>query len=125
MKKKVLIEGPILTSSGYGEHARLVFRSLRDNENLEIYLSPLNWGQCSWSLEDDEETKEITQIITKTGLAIQNLQPEHWKEVFDIHIHIGIPNEFDRKGKYCLCVTAGIETTKVSSEHVDRKVDQI
>ncbi len=125
MKKKVLIEGPILTSSGYGEHARLVYRSLRNNENLEIYLSPLNWGQCSWSLEDDEETKEITQLITKTGLAIQNLQPEHWKEVFDIHIHIGIPNEFDRKGKYCLCVTAGIETNQVSSNWIIKTNGQI
>lgn len=29
MSKKVMIEGPIFTNSGYGEHYRLVYRALR------------------------------------------------------------------------------------------------
>ena len=38
MKKKVLVEGPILSQSGYGEHARFVLRSLRSQEDIfDIY----------------------------------------------------------------------------------------
>ena len=66
MKKKVLVEGPILTQSGYGEHARFVLRSLRYQEDLfDIYALPLNWGKTSWLFADDEERRWIDKIINK------------------------------------------------------------
>ena len=36
-KMKVLLEGPMLTRSGYGEHTELVYQSLKSIENLDIY----------------------------------------------------------------------------------------
>ena len=43
MKKKILVEGPILSQSGYGEHARFVLRSLRQQEDVfDIFALPLN-----------------------------------------------------------------------------------
>ena len=60
MKRKVLLVGPILTQSGYGEHARMVYRALKSREDLfDIFINPVNWGSTSWLSEDTNERKEI------------------------------------------------------------------
>jgi len=122
MKQVVLVEAPALTQSGYGEHARLVLRALKEKEEvLDIYLDCLNWGTTGWILEDTEETDWINNLRIKSANA-----PIDVKNV-DIHIRVGILNEFERKGKYCICVTAGIETTKVSENWIRKshEVDKI
>ena len=51
MRKKVLVRGPCLSQSGYGEHARMVLRSLRSREDLfDIYIIPTSWGHTGWTL---------------------------------------------------------------------------
>ena len=114
MKYKVLVEGPALTQSGYGEHTRLVLRALRMREDiLDIYLSPLNWGTTSWLLGDSEERKWMDGLINK-------LSAFSGEESMDIHIRVGIPNEFERRAPYAVVVTAGIETTKVSPSWIQK-----
>jgi len=116
MKKyKVIVEGPALTQSGYGEHTRLVLRSLRKRDDLlDIYLSPLNWGTTSWLLGDTEEREWMDQLMHKlTSL------PEDQRN-FDFHIRVGIPNEFNRLAPYAVTVTAGIETTKVAPAWIEK-----
>ena len=45
MKKKVILRGPLLTRSGYGEQARFALRSLRSREDLfDIYIHPLKYS---------------------------------------------------------------------------------
>ena len=109
---KVLLEGPILTQSGYGEHARLIYRALKTDSNLEVFVAPLRWGKTSWILSEDEETKTIEDDI-RAYSAVNKEEP-----VFDIHIHVGILNEYQRKGNTSICVTAGIETDRISPEWV-------
>ena len=55
---KVLVRGPALTRTGYGEHCRFVLRCLRQCEDLDIHLLPVNWGQSSWVWENSEELPE-------------------------------------------------------------------
>jgi len=110
--KKVLIEAPILTQSGYGEHSRFVYRSLRERDDVDIHILPLDWGSTSWCTEITAETKEIEELIKKTAVHTANNENPQ----FDVHIHVGIPNEFERKAPYAVHVTAGIETTKISKE---------
>jgi glycosyltransferase involved in cell wall biosynthesis len=123
MKKKVLVEGPILTQSGYGEHARFVMRSLKSQEDVfDIYAIPLNWGQTSWLFEDNEERKWIDSIINKT------VQYAQQQGQFDIYVHVGIPNELKRKAPVTIEVTAGIESNKVAPEWIDiinRECDKV
>lgn len=123
MKKKVVVEGPILTQSGYGEHARFVMRSLRSQEDVfDIYAIPLNWGKTSWIFQDDEERKWFDSIINKTAQYINQ------KGQFDIYVHVGIPNELKRKAPITIEVTAGIESNKVAPEWIDilnRECDKI
>jgi glycosyltransferase involved in cell wall biosynthesis len=123
MKKKILVEGPILTQSGYGEHARFVMRSLKSQEELfDIYALPVNWGNTSWIFEDDEERRWFDSIINKTVMYVNQ------KGQFDIYVHVGIPNELKRKAPITIEVTAGIESNKVAPEWIDilnRECDKV
>lgn len=118
MKYKIIVEGPALTRSGYGEHARLVLRALRAREDLlDIYLNPLQWGTTSWFIEDTEETQWVSSLVAK----LQALPEEERK--FDLHVRVGIPNEHARLAPYSVMVTAGIETTKVAPEWIKKSHD--
>jgi glycosyltransferase involved in cell wall biosynthesis len=111
MKKKVLIRGPILTASGYGEHARMVYRALKSEPELfDIYIQPLPWGQTSWLWEDNEERRDLDNLINKTQSFLQQ------RGQFDIALLVTIPNEWERIAPITIGVTAGIETSKVSSD---------
>ena len=113
MKKRVLLKGPLLTRSGYGEQARFALRSLRSREDLfEIFIQPLNWGQTSWTNEISEERAWIDQTIEKTIHYIQS------GGSFDVSVQVTIPNEFQRLAPVNIGYTAGIETTKVAHEWI-------
>ena len=115
VRKKVLLKGPLLTRSGYGEQARFALRSLRSREDLfEIFIQPLQWGQTSWINESNEERQWIDQTIEKTiGHIEQGGQ-------FDISLQVTIPNEFQRLAPVNVGYTAGIETTKIAHQWIQK-----
>jgi len=126
MKYKVLVTGPALTRSGYGEHTRLVLRSLRLREDiLDVYLHPLNWGKTGWMSGISKDREWLDYLVAKSAVLIDKDKDK--APAFDIHIHVGIPNEFERKAPYSICVTAGIETTKVSPKWIEKshEIDKI
>ena len=107
---KVVVRGPVLTRSGYGEHVRFLLRALRAMEDkLDIYIIPVGWGTTSWIIDNGEERKWIDNIIKKTTTVINNKTA-----VFDISIQVSIPNEWEKIAPINIGVTAGIETTKVA-----------
>lgn len=110
-KTRVLLEAPILTQSGYGEHSRLVFESLRSREDLEIHILPLQWGFTSWVTNLDPDIERCIRIFHEYSSLCKgnNENPD-----YDVQIHVGIPNEFEKKAPYSVMVTAGIETDRVS-----------
>jgi len=115
---KILVTGPALTRSGYGVHARLVLESLKEREEMfDIYVNPLRWGATGWLLDEDPFLSWVHDKVNK----FQGLNKE--KSNFDIHIHVGIPNEFERMAPYAVCVTAGIEATKVSPSWIQKSYD--
>ena len=72
MRRKILVKGPALSRSGYGEHARFILRALKSREDLfDIYLQNLNWGKTGWLWEENEERTWLDHIILK---SIQYLQ---------------------------------------------------
>ena len=114
---KILLEAPILTQSGYGEHARLVYRALKLNTDIDLYVNPLDWGATSWASSMEEHLREsINKDIESLGKYINESQALNQPPKFDVQIHVGIPNEFEKKAQYSICVTAGIETDRVSVE---------
>ena len=116
MSKKVLIRGPILTQSGYGEHARFIYRALSSRPDLfEVFVDPINWGKTSWMWEDTSERRQIDQVIGKTqAYMAQNGQ-------FDMSFLVTIPGEWEkyRAAPINIGVTAGIESNKVSAQWLE------
>ena len=55
MKKKILVRGPALSQTGYGEQCRFALRALRSREDLfDIYLMNIPWGGSNWIFEDND-----------------------------------------------------------------------
>ena len=115
---KLLLEAPILTQSGYGEHSRLVYRALREIPGIDVYINPLNWGTTSWLSDPTPERNLIDDCIRKNVVYVQNCKSTNTSPQYDVQIHVGIPNEFEKKAKYSVCVTAGIETTNICPKWV-------
>jgi len=115
--KKVIVKGPALSQSGYGEHTRFVLRSLRTQpESFDVYLVNINWGQTSWIHEDNEERRWIDFLLGKT------LQYAQQGGQFDISLQVTVPNEFEPMAPVNIGVTAGIETTKISPQWVEKSM---
>jgi hypothetical protein len=116
MSKQFLVySAPVATRSGYGDHARDILRSLRDLDKFDIQIVSQKWGSTPMNALDknDEFHSWILEHLAnfKDGKLQLPKQPDVW-------IQVTVPNEFQRLGKWNVGITAGIETTAVSSEWV-------
>jgi len=113
--KKVFLKGPLLTQSGYGHHARTVLRALKTRPDLfDIYIQPIPWGRTSWLWQDTEERREIDSLLSKTIGFFNN------KGQFDVSIQVTIPNEWENLAPVNIGITAGIETTAIDPEWIQK-----
>ena len=116
MKTKILVKGPALTQSGYGEHCRFVLRALRTREDiLDIYLLNLPWGKTNWIFEDNDERKWIDSLINKTVPYVQS-----GNAYFDLSVQVTIANELEKIAPKNILVTAGIESDRVSPQWLEK-----
>ena len=115
MRKRIIVRGPLLSQSGYGEQSRFAIRALREHEDkFDIFIIPVGWGQTGWIAEDTEEKRWLDFIINKTNHAIQNKIP------FDVSLQITIPNEWERLAPINIGFTAGIESDKVDAVWIEK-----
>jgi len=109
MKKKILINAPILSASGYGEMARFALKALNSFEDyFDIYVNVLNWGQTGFLFEENEDFNLITSLRVKTEQYTQS------GGQFDMSLQITIPNEWKKMAPVNIGYTAGIETNFIS-----------
>jgi glycosyltransferase involved in cell wall biosynthesis len=117
MRPFILIQGPVATRSGYGNHTRDLVTALIKADKYDIQIISLPWGQTPMDAlkPDNLEHNEIFKRLVRGAI---NKQP-------DVFIQISVPNEFgmfpgakqpQKIGKYNIGITAGIETTAVSHE---------
>jgi len=115
MKKKIILKAPLLTRSGYGEQSRFALRALRSRTDLfDIYIQPLQWGATSWIALVDEERAWIDQTIERTIAYVQQ------GGQFDLSLQVTIPNEWEAIAPVNIGYTAGIETTKVAHQWIQK-----
>jgi glycosyltransferase involved in cell wall biosynthesis len=109
MKKKILVRGPVLSQSGYGEHTRFVLRALRLQEDeLDIHILPTTWGETGWLAVNNDERAWIDDQILVASKHMKNQEP------YDMSVQVTIPNEWERMAPINIGVTAGIECNKVA-----------
>ena len=115
MKRKIIVRGPALTQSGYGEQCRFALRALRAHEDkFDIYMVPTSWGNTSWQYEDTPERQWIDEVILKT------VQYQQEGGNYDMSLQVTIPNEWERLAPINIGYTAGIETTKVAPQWLEK-----
>jgi len=114
-KIKVLIRGPALSASGYGEHCRFLLRALKRSDNVDIYLDNIKWGNLGYQPDETKERREIFNLVNKTKLAFARGGLE-----LDASIQVSIPNEFQKIAKYNIGVTAGIEVDRISPVWIEK-----
>ena len=124
--KKIIVRGPALSRSGYGEHCRTVLRALNaSDDEYDVYLINTNWGQTGWVHEDNEERRWIDSLIMKTVTlgARQSLNTVR----FDLSLQVQLPTEWSNMANKNIGITAGIETTKASDNWTARitNVDKV
>ena len=113
--KKIIVSGPALSQSGYGEQTRFALRSLLSKPDLfDVYLHPTNWGKTSWLLPTDGDKEWIDTLVRKTAFYANT------GGSFDMSLQITIPNEWQKMAPVNIGYTAGIETTKVSPQWVEK-----
>jgi len=111
VKPLMLVQAPVATRSGYGNHSRDIVRSLIEMDKFDIKIANLRWGNCPMNALDPN-LPEHKMIIDRLLQQPLNRQP-------DVNVEIRVPNEFQRVGKYNIGITAGMETTLISKEWID------
>jgi len=121
MKKKVIIKGPFLSRSGYGEQARFALRSLKNREDLfDIFLINIRWGNTGWIWESNEEREWIDEKIQKTVHYIEEHKKNNVTPQFDISLQVTIPQEWEKMAPINIGYTAGTESTKISPQWIEK-----
>ena len=74
MKKKILIRGPLLSRSGYGEQSRFAFRSIQSREDIfDIIVIDLFKGEVTPAHVLSKECFEtVKSRLTENGLLLIN-----------------------------------------------------
>lgn len=123
MTKKILLKGPLLSRSGYGEQSRFALRALRSRPELfDIYIINIPWGNTGQIAGDSEEKRFINFSAMKAAQYVQQ------GGRFDISVQVTIPNEFEKIAPINIGYTAGIETTKVAPvwiQKINEMVDKV
>ena len=100
---------PFNTRSGYGDHARSIFYSIMDRDDLDIKCLDVKWGTTPRNHLNPEVPRHKKLLDTFVRPDKLNQQP-------DVYIDIRIPNEFQNPAKFNIGITAGVETDVVSPE---------
>jgi len=101
-KPLLVVQGPVATRSGYGDHSRDLVRSLISLDKYDIRIVSMRWGTTPMNALNPNNVSD-KQIIDRIGVPIDRTP--------DVFIQITVPNEFERKGTYNIGISAGIETT--------------
>lgn len=112
IKPVCVIQGPIASRSGYGDHCRQVAIAIINSNKFDVKIAPTRWGACPVTELDDESRPMVKEIKSKVLTNFNIAQPE-------LFVQVAIPNEFQPHGKYNIGVTAGIESTIPKPEWIE------
>ena len=109
-KQTLVFQGPVFTRSGYGDHCRDLFKSLRKMDKYNIKIIPMRWGSTPQNQVDGQT--DFGRWMLERVIGQIEVKP-------DIFMQVSVANEFEPKGNYNIGITAGVETTIVPKEFID------
>jgi hypothetical protein len=124
--KKIIVIGPVLSRSGYGEMARNAVKSLLSKPDLfDVYVQATPWGSnASIVNKNNPDFDLVNSLIQKTtAVASQNNNQIQ----VDVSIQVSLPTDWKKIAAYNIGYTAGIETNYISSAWLQpsNEVDKI
>lgn len=112
IKPVCVIQGPVASRSGYGDHAFSIAADIIKWDKFDVKIVPMRWGMCPNTMLDDESRPMVKEV--KSRILTSNLQSPP-----ELFIQISIPNEFQPRGKFNIGITAGIESTIPRAEWIE------
>ena len=111
MSKPLLVyQAPVATRSGYGDHSRDILKSIFEYDKFDVITIPTRWGNTPQN-QINPTTDFGKKLLSTVGKQLTK-QPE-------VHIQMTVPNEFQKKGKFSIGITAGIESTIAPKDWID------
>ena len=111
MSKPLLIyQAPVATRSGYGDHSRDILKSIFEYDKFDVITIPTRWGNTPQN-QINPSTDFGKQLLSTVGKQITKQA--------EVHIQMTVPNEFQKKGKFSIGITAGIESTLAPKDWID------
>ena len=111
MSKPLLVyQAPVATRSGYGDHSRDILKSIFEYDKFDVITIPTRWGNTPQN-QINPTTDFGKKLLSTVGKQVTK-QP-------DVHIQMTVPNEFQKKGKFSIGITAGIESTLAPKDWID------
>ncbi len=110
--KTVLLRAPALSQSGYGVHARQIFRWLEAQKDIKVFTQLMQWGDTPWYVNPDACDGLIGRIMQTTAGAPSK---------FDVSIQLQLPDEWDPSlADINIGMTALVETDTCNPAWIDR-----
>ena len=110
LKRNVLLRASVYSRSGYGEHSRDILRALWDSGGFNIGIHATRWGESSLTANIDNQMLEIMRFCAQNKVPNENA----------IFIHVGLPSEFEKLGKYNIGISAGLESETMPAAWVEK-----
>lgn len=102
MRQTIVIQAPIYSLSGYGAHSRDILFSLWETQRYNLLCLPTGWGGTSTTFNLPPHQLDILNFVVNNKIH---------QDVEFVWLQVGIPSEFERRGKVNIGITAGIEAT--------------
>ena len=100
----VVLRGPLLSISGYGEHSRQVFQ-WAESKGWSLHSHVLPWGVNPYYVNPNLLDGLVGRIMSSTHPLPQHIRP-------NLSLQIQLPNEWDPTiATVNIGITAGVETT--------------
>jgi len=82
--KSVILRAPVLSQSGYGVHARQIFRWL-ESKNFKVFSQIVNWGNTPWHVDPNSLGGMVGRVMASTNdipsradISLQLQLPDEW-----------------------------------------------
>jgi len=115
----VIVQGPLLSVTGYGVHTRQLWQWARSKKGWEVYASITPWGNCTYYINPESENGIIGDVMSRTGPLPENA---------DLSIQVQLPDEWNPNlAKKNVGITAGIEADKCNPAWIQAcsKMDKV
>ena len=124
-KLKVIVRGPLLSMSGYGEQSRFALRALsKQQDKFDLHVNLTTWGRTgfkAYGSSNNIETQEV-QWIRSLEAKTQFIHKQAGDQgvAYDVSIQVTIPPEWEKIARINIGYTAGIESTMISPGWIEK-----